>query len=60
MGEEESVVPDPDNPEVVKTRPDFTFPPDIFVKQPPAEVDKAYDEGLYTEIFKPCPVERQV
>ena len=47
MGEEESVAPDPDDPEV-KTRPDFTFPPDIFVKQPPAEVDKAYDEGMYT------------
>ena len=59
MGEEESVAPDPDNPEV-KIRPDFTFPPDIFVKQPPAEVDTAYDEGLYTENFKPCPVERQV
>ena len=44
VDEEESVAPDPDNPEV-KTRPDFTFPPDIFVKQPPAEVDKAYDEG---------------
>ena len=45
VGEEESVAPDTDNPEV-KTRPDFTFPPDIFVKQPPAEVDKAYDEGM--------------
>ena len=54
VGEEESVAPDTDNPEV-KTRPDFTFPPDIFIKQPPAEVDKAYDEGMYmyTEIFEP-------
>ena len=60
MGEEESVTPDPDNPAEVKTRPDFTFPPDIFIKQPPAEVDKAYDEGMYTDIFKSCPVVTQV